>query len=279
MESVAEQFAVFLAQLHPSPEELAAARETAATAGAVLRAHFRPDVSSTGPDFLVAGSIGKRTATRPLPPVDLIYLLPRRYPTPASALAEVALAVAGEVSGDAVCLAGGRVRVLPALEHGNAYLIPVAGRWRASNPAAEVAALRLIDGLGGGLATRLLMLLRAWRDANAVALASFELENLVREFVTQEAPVPGDFVAALTEFFVWSRRFTPCRLELPGGRARLEIDAAWHGAAEAAYWRCVLAQRASAAGDHAAATEEWRRLLGSAFPAPAAPWNSRRLLG
>lgn len=264
-------FGAFLDRLRPMPAELAAARDAAAKPLAALRAHFRLSRRDHRGDFLVAGSIGKHTATRPLPPLDILYLLPPATATagtPAERVLELAAALGEGNDDDAASVAGGRIRIRPAVESGGAFLIPVAGRWRVCNPAAEVAALGLVDRLSDGAATRLLALLRAWRDANTVPLASFVLENLAREFAATRHGL-GD-AAALTEFFAWCRGFTPRRLVLPGGLDRLDIGDAWHGAAEAAYWRCVLAARHAAAGDDAAATEEWRRLLGRGFPDPRA---------
>jgi hypothetical protein len=107
------------------------------------------------------------------------------------------------------------------------------------------------------------VLVKAWKAACRVNLPSFAIEILAREFFGQMAP--ASWPAALTDFFAWVRQRTPKTFELPGGLDSLAIDDSWHPAAEAAYWRCVLAAHHTVAGDRQAALEEWRTLLGPQF--------------
>lgn len=293
MTTAAALLAGFAAGLTPVAEEVAAFRAATAEVILLLRRHYHPFLPATArDDHLIAGSIGKRTATTPLPPLDLLYVLPGSAPGTGipRILAEMA-GILGElppewsilVEDAALSLRQGPmvVALRPAFEQDGAYLIPLAGRWRLSNPVAETAALRIVEAASQRRARPLLALLRAWRRAAGAPVASFALETMVREFF-DDAQAAGDLPELLTDFLIWSRRRTPCRFILPGGAESLEVGDEWHGAAEAAYWRCVLAGRHHATGDEAAARAEWRRLFGPGFAAddgPAFPWNIPADLG
>lgn len=263
-------FELFVQRLRPDAAEMAAARHAAGAVAAVLRRHFRPGAAARRDDHLIAGSFGKRTAIRPLPAVDLYYLLPETAciggpPSCAEALRQTAAALGGGVGDpDGWRILAGGVAAIPCVERGGAFLIPGETGWRISNPAAETAALRLADSLSEGRLGRLLALLKAWRRAVGAPVSALGLELLARDYVgaVQPAPLPRLF----GDFFAWARRHTPARLELPGGMEHLAIGDGWHGPAEAAYWRCVLAGRHAAAGEWPAATAEWRKVLGADFP-------------
>ncbi|HVI51305.1 MAG TPA: hypothetical protein VM661_08865 [Candidatus Sulfotelmatobacter sp.] len=287
-----DTFDRFIDGLLPSPEEISAARHAAGLVVHALRDTFRPNQSGLGrSDFLVAGSIGKRTAIRPLPSVDLLYLLPPPLPIHAELprlVESIDLAlrqgfpqalVAPDATSVMVAADGLAVRVYPSAEGRKGFAFPLEDRWNTINPVAEMAALRLSDAVSGGASTRLLALLKAWRTANAVPLSSFTLELLVHDFLGQTAF--ADWPSCLSDFLAWARKHAPKKIELPGSEAVLNIDDTWHSAAEAAYWRCVLAGRHAASGDHHLARDEWRKLFGSYFaaPVPFNIWNLPRDLG
>lgn len=280
------RFDAFIDGLVLSPEELAAARQAAMMVAAQLRRAFYPDATASDErsDHLVAGAVGKRIAIRPLTSVDLLYLLPA-----GSQQADVLLRMEGVLRaalpaapldfGDGrllVEIGSIPVAVHPAVEHHGGFAIPGSQGWMLTNPAAEMAALRLSDSLNGGLTTRFLALLKAWRLACAVPVGSFALEILAREFISECNP-PG-WPARLSDFFAWLRQRTPKQYALPGGLGNLHIDDACHPAAEAAYWRAVLAQRHAASGDEPEELAEWRHLLGRHFGRPPAfnIWNVRQ---
>ncbi len=278
MDASVPAFTAFLGALRPTPREVSLARAVARAVAATLRRHFRPTAPEEfREDHLIGGSFGKRTVIRPLPAVDLYYLIPghrcvRGVPPSAAVLDEVAatLTEAGwqlhRLDGwrIGIVAAGIVVAAIPCFGHRGGFLIPGPGGWRQSNPTAEAAALRLADGVSAGRLGDLLALLKAWRLTVATAPPPFALEVLAREFAADAlaAPLPR----WLSDFMVWARRHTPAEFELPGRLGRLQVDAAWHGQAEAAYWRLVLADRRAAAGEMADATAEWRRLFGPMFP-------------
>ena len=265
----------FTAALHPSAEEYASGRALASEVLPALRQHFGM-LGDSGEDHLVAGSFGKRTAIRPLPPVDLYILLPGdRQIDPLAAREEVAMAL--DLGPSALAdgwrvtapLPGGLVAIAPCLRQGGVFLIPdpYGIGWRVSNPAAEIAAFRVMDQVQGGRLHRLLALVKAWLRHGGVPLATFAAEVLTREYLAEET-APRDLPGLFSGFLSWARRRTPAEFSLPGGQGGLFVDPAWHGHGEAAYWRCVLAERLDAAGEHGPATLEWRRLFGPQVPGP-----------
>ncbi len=265
-------FAEFIEYLRPGAAEALAARATAGDVVEALRRHFRPAGAIVArEDHLVAGSFGKRTAIRPLPRLDLYYVLPWEsrgggLPSCGTALRACAMAltpVFQETAVESWRVLTPAVAVIPCLEEDGAFLIPGPDGWRLSNPAAEAAALRLGDDLAGGRLIQLLALMKSWQRWTQASVSGFALEVLTREFVTtaEAAPLPRLFAACLA----WARRHTPAAYELPGVRQSLDIGAEWHALAEAAYWRCVLAERKAAAGEMEAALAEWSNVLGPDF--------------
>jgi len=280
------RFDAFIDDLILSPEELAAARQAAVMVAALLRRALgsEPVDSDERGDHLVAGAVGKRIAVRPLTAVDLFYLAPGG-PQQTDILWRMEGALRAALPAAPVGLGDGcllveigsiPVAVRPAVEHQGGFAIPGHQGWMLTNPAAEMAALRLSDSLNGGRTTRLLALLKAWRSVCSVPLTSFALELLVREFMNECKPLTWS--AGLSDFFAWGRQRTPKAFELPGGLGKMEIGGAWHPAAEAAYWRAVLAERHAASGDDPAELTEWRHLLGQQFGRPPAfnIWNVRQ---
>ncbi|WP_142847628.1 hypothetical protein [Telmatospirillum sp. J64-1] len=272
------RFDAFLTSLRPSPEDHARARAAAIVIAESLRRHFRPDAPlDLRDDLLVAGSVGKLTALAPAAQVDLLYLLPdaeRGQSHPIETVEAVLRAAfprrVALVAGESwVNTPAAQVRVLPAFIEEEGFLVALAGRWRHSNPVAEAAALRLTDRLHDGRATGLLLLAKAWARQCAVPVSSFELEILVREYLGAD-PAPKSWPDLFTAFLAWGRAHTPGGFDMPGGWEKLEIGNAWHGPAESAYWRAVLAGRHQASGDISEAIGEWRHLFGEDFP-DAAP--------
>lgn len=272
-------FDAFLGRLLADADDYAAGRALAQGVVPELRRHFALDEAAD--DHLVAGSFGKRTAIRPLPPVDLYFLVPADpRADPHSAREDVAIAL--DLGPSALAdgwrvtlpLPGGLLAVVPALRQGGAFLIPdpLAGGWRLSNPAAEIAAFHLADQVQGGRLLRLLALVKAWVRQAGVPLGSFAAEVLTREFVTDTAP-SQPLPALFRGFLTWTLGRLPADLLLPGGLARLVVDDAWRPAAEAAVQRCLLAEYHGAAGNSAAALAEWRLVFGHDLAAmdPPAP--------
>lgn len=273
-------FGMFLRRTVPSHAAYGAARGACADVVAALRAELYPK-GDAAVDHFIVGGVGKRTAVAPIAHADVMYLLPAKLTaaTGGDALRIVWAVLKAKFPGaalaaDAVTVpqADIAVRVVPAREHGQAFLIPHmdrrrAGGWIVSSPVAEAATLRLSDSLYGGRPRLLLTALKTWRANVEAPIGAFALEQLAQEFYAG-APRPYDLAQALVEFWAWGRKRTPGAVKPPGGVGPLEIGAGWHGKAKAAYWRATLADHHLKTGKLVDAAVEWRQVLGPAFPVP-----------
>ena len=254
-----------------TPEELLLARKAAQNVAQVLREALQPEMDERA-DHLVIGSIGKRTAIRPLGSVDLVYLLrdPRLLAEGLEPIERIlrkglpGIAPRPVAYGLEVPLEDFTVVTFLARERPGGFAFWTEQGFVDSHPAAEITALRLSDGLTSGRTTRLLILLKAWASAEAVPLPSFALEILAREFMSDHGG--EEWPDILSDFFAWVRQSDTAALQRPGAGAPLPLpDPSWRRHAEAAYWRCVLAKRLAREGDALAELQEWQRLLGPAF--------------
>jgi hypothetical protein len=264
------RFERFIDRILLTQDELLLARKAAQNVAAVLRDKLQPGVDERV-DHLVVGSIGKRTAIRPLSMVDLVYLLPDPSLIQDGLFRIERILRQGMPGiipvpidfGLLVPLEDLTVRVLLAKERPRGFAFWTTRGYVDSHPAAEITALRLSDSLSGGRTTRLLTLLKAWATADQVPLPSFALEILARDFMSDHGG--SHWPDILSDFFAWVRHKDTSAVDRPGSNQPLHVDAGWQKQAEAAYWRCVLAKRLAGEGDPLAELAEWQRLLGPAF--------------
>ena len=264
------RFDRFIDRILLTPEELLLARKAAQNVAALLRSALQPDVDERA-DHLIIGSIGKRTAIRPLAMVDLVYFVPSPDIVEAG-LAQIEKIVRRGLPGVhplptdrglQVPLVDLCVFVYLGIERPRGFAFWTEDGFVDSHPAAEITALRLSDSLNGGRTTRLLTLLKAWAAADKVPLPAFALEILAREFMSDHGGTQWPDI--LSDFFAWVRQRDPVAIARPGSSAPLQVDTEWQKHAEAAYWRCVLAKRLAGEGDPLAELGDWQRLLGPAF--------------
>jgi hypothetical protein len=264
------RFDRFIDRIMLTPDELLLARRAAQNVALALRLALQPDADERA-DHLVIGSIGKRTAIRPLAMVDLVYLLPdpdliKDNLEKIEQILRRGLHGCQPIMTDRglqVPLVDLDVHVYLGVERARGFAFWTREFYVDSHPAAEITALRLSDSLNGGRTTRLLTLLKAWAIAEQVPVSSFALEIMAREFMTDHGGTLWPEI--LSDFFAWSRQRDTSLLDRPGSNIKLAVDPAWLKQAEAAYWRCVLAKRLAGEGDPLAELGEWQRLLGPAF--------------
>ncbi len=282
-------FGEFLRRVVPSHTAYAIARSTCEDVVTALRTELRPNWSAQTEteqkqrsDYLIAGSVGKRTAVAPITTVDVLYLLPPKLAAQRSADAlKIVWAViknryeGANITDAGVLLQRGEqwVKVMPGREHGGSFLIPArptverSSGWVVTNPIAEAATLRLSDSLYGGRPRLLLTALKSWRAHAQVPISSYALELLAQEFYAG-SPRQFELERALIEFWAWARKRTPCALKPPGGQSVLDVGSEWHQKAKSAYWRTMLADHHLKAGKVTDAALEWRHILGPIFPVP-----------
>jgi hypothetical protein len=265
------RFDRFIDYILLSPDELLLARKAAQNVAGVLRDALQPGFDERA-DHLVIGSVGKRTAIRPLAAVDLVYLL-RDQRLVSDGLGRIERIIRQGMPGIipqparyglAVPLEDFTVMALIAKERPGGFAFWTETGFVDSHPAAEITALRLSDSLTNGRTTRLLILLKAWAQADGVPLPSFALEILAREFMTDQGGEHWQDI--LSDFFAWIRNADIKSIARPGSTEPLLLEEpSWNRHAEAAYWRCVLAKRLAHEGDALAELQEWQRLLGPTF--------------
>ncbi|HJO69390.1 MAG TPA: hypothetical protein QF804_06875 [Rhodospirillales bacterium] len=271
-----------------------------------------PDVGES--DYIVTGGHGKGTAVRPATVVDMLYVFPSasharlkdaRAPT-ADWMADqlvhavgarfAAVAARGDgwitVTTDEVLAEGGpgrdlAVNVLPCLSksgsaEGRRFGYPTCdadglATWRTIDPGAEYNRLRAADEAGDGKATHLILMLKAWRRARDVPLASFAIELLVTEFVAtwnyqRRGLLFYDWM--VRDFFFWLCHQDGRALAVPGTNDHLVgLGDAWLGAARSAFAAARRACDAERRNASDAALGDWRGIFGESFPAPGELWN------
>ncbi|HMA51692.1 MAG TPA: hypothetical protein VKP60_18160, partial [Magnetospirillaceae bacterium] len=177
------RFDRFIDYILLTPDELLLARKAAQNVAGVLRDALQPGFDERA-DHLVIGSVGKRTAIRPLSAVDLVYLL-RDQRLVADGLGRIERIIRQGMPGIipqpaphglAVPLEDFTVMVLLAKERPGGFAFWSETGFLDSHPAAEITALRLSDSLTNGRTTRLLILLKSWILADHVPISSFAME-------------------------------------------------------------------------------------------------------
>ena len=265
-----------------------------------------PDAGES--DYIVTGGHGKGTAVRPASAVDMLYVFPgpararltdARAPGPdwtADQLAHAAgarfAAVAARGDGwitittnEAPAEGGtGRdlaVNVLPCFaKTGSAEGRRLSYRtsdadephaWRTIDPGAERDRLRAADKAGGGKATHLILMLKAWRRARVVPLGAFAIELLVTEFVATWNYQRRGFLFydwMVRDFFFWLCHQDGRALAVPGTSDHLGLGDAWLGAARSAFAAARRACDAERRNASDAALGDWRDIFGDSFPSP-----------
>ena len=286
-------FGEFLRRIVPSHTAYSIARTVCEDVVRALRAELRPDWEvgakenrEKQSDFLIVGSVGKRSAIAPITVIDLLYVLPDKLiaQKSADALKIVWAVIKNRYAGVTITEAGVLlqrgdhwVKVIPACERGGTFRTPAepttqrSSGWVVINPVAEAATLRLTDSLYGGRPRLLLTALKAWRSHADVPIASYALELLAQEFYSG-SPRPFDLDQALAEFWAWARKRTPCELKPPGDQSTISVDDKWHKKAKAAYWRAMLARHHLKESKVVDAALEWKQKSWADFPCT---WRSR----
>lgn len=246
---------------------------------------------------LLVGSYGKNTEIAPPSDIDILFVLPLTvYARFSSRTGNVQSQLLQEVKGVleatfpttrirgdgqivSVPFVTFAVEVLPAFENsGGYYTHPDAnggGRWRATNPLAEMTALTQSNTATGGKTIHLVKLAKAWKGARSVNINSFVLELAAVRFLatwvynrTSDGTITSytfyDWM--LRDFFVWLGRQTNQIWSAPGTSEFVSTGDAWEAqarfAANAATRACGwdLAQYPKTAAD------EWRNIFGTYTP-------------
>ena len=279
----------FVAELRMVPAEGERAYRAVRRIAERLDAHFVTNGEAGAREsFRILGGHATGTAIRPGNPVDMLYVLPRRpaawiRPGP-DEIADLADAVRHALADwiDAQRTSApfwfaaapdgcGPVNLAPAIAtRTGQYAIPPlnsADRWRTVDPAAERARLFEADQSAGGMATPLLMILKAWRRARGVVVQPFALRLMVCEyFRDQPMDTSGDLADLFRDFLRWSTRPRVADLLTPGAFESVHIGREWRNHAHAAAELFDTAHQLHDYGIDAPALYRWRTLFGPRFP-------------
>lgn len=293
----------FIAELRATPAECdmarSAVRAVADRLDADLHAHDAPPRSEP---FRLLGGFDCATAIRPGRPVDMLYILPdgfrsdiRPGPAETAAIERRILAALGDWARydrpadpfwiTAVSPGGVPVQFAPAIRTVTGqYATPPLrpdGSWRTIDPAAERAALFDADHAARGMATPLIMMLKAWRRTRGVAVRPFALRLLVCEFFRDRRPRSAvDLADAFCAFLRWSAHPRVGTLLTPAAFSHVRIGRDWPNKALAAADLFDAARRLYDFGVAAPAFHRWHTLFGPRFPAQhALAAVERRLVG
>lgn len=255
---VTQHFRNFIANLQPTPDQRRTVQMAAAEVAECLSEKFiQPGTHRTAIDHMVIGGHAKGTAIQPAQAVDMLYILPaearpscgpqdgwesplpeqlatelaKRY-TPVERAREGWLAVIHE---DSARQARTAVRVIPCfpLQDGG-FLISRSHpefAWRYTDPTAENTALHEANKASANKATHLVLMLKAWRHARHVSVASLALELLVCEFVSvwtyhRRSLLFYDWM--IRDFFFWMGHQENRELLIPGGVETLPVGNQWN---------------------------------------------------
>lgn len=297
---VAGHFSGFLAALEPRAVDTSAAVATATTVNLLLRRRFPlADADTPTPAPVIIGGYDKNTAVRDLSGVDLAFVLPDRYRIDGdqphggrdawnAGLREMTRLLAARFAAVGMSRDGWLsitakptnsqplgVRIVPAFRcGGHGFLIPApvgtaAGKpWRLMIPRAERSRLDRTDSDTERKARHLIRMLKVWRYAASIPIASFALELLACEFLSlwtyrRRSPLFYDWM--VRDFFFWMGAQAGRSVGIPGSGETLALGDAWLDRVAVA--RAIAAEAADLERDNepVAAISCWRRIFGGRF--------------
>lgn len=286
---VIPHFTKFLRALELEPEERSDAESKADRVARSLWNWYYGGDFDPG-CYVIVGSYGKRTATRPPSDLDILFLLPSAEFARINGLAgnkqsqllrevkeglEVTFPLTDLRADGQVVLAPFQsydVEIAPAfaLQDGT-YLTAHTednGSWRASNPAEEYRILKLADSVSEGKATDLSKMLKAWKRECSVDIKSISLEVLACGFVSQwqfkdQTVFYYDWL--IRDFFEFMLRYKGGWTRVPGTQEIIQLGDAWASRCQSAYDRAVKACEYERRDYAYLAAEEWQKIFGQQF--------------
>lgn len=255
-----------------------------------LRAKYRPYEVTNGNDYLIVGSYGKGTMIRPPTDIDMLYRLP--YSTyqrinqvsgnkQSILLQEIKNALEERFVNTDLGADGQVVKVpfqtcavdvVPAFYCENkTYMIcdtNLGGKWKYTNPVSEYQAINGIDILNDYKATRLIWMLKAWKNSCNVDVPSLCIEILATQFVSQwiyrdKSIFWYDWM--IRDFFLWLLYQKNKSLSIPGSYSTINLGDIWYSRAVSAYQRALKACDYEKDNYNFLSAEEWQKIFGNQF--------------
>ncbi|MFF8770109.1 hypothetical protein [Kitasatospora sp. NPDC015120] len=286
--STVSAFNEFGVAVNPTPSTWTKVYERRDAVLKVVQAAFPAGGDISYKSHKIIGSLGRKTACRPVDDIDLLVhlhidsdLWVQKYRDDSSEFLHRVRRVLNEYSpvrkvgarGQAVRFFyadGLSVDVAPVEKYTSGdYGIPGgSGNWLTTNPAKHEAYLAERSNAVGGDLKKIIRFAKKWNKAHSSRLASFHLEMMVARTYTA---LGGDSRTALRVFFDYNlynlsvQDPAGCSGDLSSYLTQSNRDAA-NESLKAARDRADLALAAERRGDHREAIRLWRIILGNDFP-------------
>lgn len=257
------------------------------------RAYWGP--TTDNPPGLIVGSWGKATAIRPPNDLDVFMPLPLEVYERFNAYdGNGQSALLQEVKGHLVAtypqtkMRGDGQVVVVAFNTLTIELVPVfnydsagrwlmpdtndGGRWKFSNPAAEIGALNYAETVANQNVRKLIQIIKAWKDYCSVPIKSFQLEVLVTEFLTVYTHLNQDFFYYdwfVRDFLLYLVDRRNGYVIAPNSGETVWLGDAWFSKAETALAIAVSACENEYRDYIYLAGEDWQRIFGTRIPESA----------
>ena len=295
---VVPHFSAFLTELQLPDKDRIDAFGKAERIAKSLFSKYYPGLPFNPNSYMVVGSLGKETATRPRTDLDMLFVLPPEVYNRVETLAgNVQSVLLQEVKRTLLLTfpntdlsADGQVIVAPFQTY-NVDIVPAffyfsgprtgsyltahtgdGGSWRHSNPVAEYKWLKSVDAVSNGKATDLVKMLKTWKRECNVEIKSVCLEVAATVFVNQWTHRADGVGYGYHDFLV--RDFFGFLLNYVGGRAKpagidewIPLGDCWETKCQTAHNRAVKACEHEQADDGLLAAWEWQKIFGSQFKA------------
>jgi len=274
--SIQEQFKQFYKNIKLTPSQREDAKKKHNGVCKKLHDYYYPDLEYTGTTKLLIGSYGKRTNIRPPRDVDVLFIMPAakfdQYDDNESngqsqLLQDIKKILSEKYSTTEKIKAWGKVvyiqfsdgthnvELLPAWEKNNGkFIIPnteEGGHWEVWDPRAEIQKIDDSDKNTAGKTRALIRMIKKWSENCSVKLKSFQIENMVLEFLGNNEHKDENYSNLVRDFF----EYFSSGLD---DKSKSHFDTALNRANKA----CNFEN----GGKIDKATQEWKKIFSNDFP-------------
>jgi len=240
-----------------------------------LHNYYYPNIEYNGNTKLLIGSYGKQTHIRPARDIDVIFIMPpdkfeqyndnrsnsqsqllqdiknilvEKYPdTPIRAFGKVVVLEFTDTKHS--------IELLPAWEkEDGTFIIPNSengGYWEYWDPRSEIQKIKDSDTKTGKTKS-LIRMIKKWSENCSVRLKSFEIENKVLEFISNNDPQGKEYSILIKDFFDYFNQ------TVTDSNLKSHLITASNRAIKA----CDFEKE----NDSEKAIDEWKKIFGDDFP-------------
>jgi len=274
--SIQDQFKQFYKNIKLTPSQREDAKKKHHGVCRKLHDYYYSDLEYTGTTKLLIGSYGKRTNIRPPRDVDVLFIMPAdkfdQYDDNESngqsqLLQDIKNILSEKYSTTDKIKAWGEVvyiqfsdgthnvELLPAWEQNNGkFIIPnteEGGHWEVWDPKNEIQRIDKSDKNTAGKTRALIRMIKKWPENCSVKLKSFQIENMVLEFLGKNEYKDKNYSSLVRDFF----DYFSSRVD---DKSKSHVDTALNRANKA----CNFENE----GKIDKATQEWKKIFGDDFP-------------